>query len=959
MTQDDALTEVSAEDIDASDRTFVEERLKLAAVVSYMLRELRDRKAQPPVTAADRRTAIAVNKALERLNADIASALDQPYFGRLDYLVTDAPPSVSGRLGPKTTYIGRTYIPDHDVSSWTAPVARLWYTNDSQYPAPSGAVRVRVDLKRFLRIRNQRLVALNDVYRRTLPSEDQGTQEHPSDALTEVLSESGGEGRLSVIVETIEPRQYEAIANTQDRALIVQGAAGSGKSEIGLHRIAYLLSPFNDLSDRERPTPETTLFIGPSQAFLEYAADLLPALGVERGVTQTTRGEWMRSLRSTNLRLKSKGRVWDNLLDHGEMTRFSERAESFKGSLDMAGLLERHVRARLRRIQSHCKQRLSAPEGKRLDDGTVIGRGEIAEALDATLAAEGSCPNEMRQAFIDWIVASAAAKRHASVRRQEQNSVEELRRSTEARREITAWADEAWPRLDFRREYAALLSNDDALRRMARGKLGEADAEELRESARRGLADGFDDSDEGALTYLDHLLNGTITLKYRHIVIDEAQDISPIEFKLLSVASVNNWFTVMGDLVQRLTPYRGIQRWEEVSRILGRGRTTVQHARLSYRSNKHITRFSNRVLRLYEKSLPAPIPYEREGHRPEYHRHATVEDMHEAVVNGLAGIRAMPGLTNAGIAILVRDQRKLSQFQKFCRERGTTEVVPFGQERYCAGGTVLARISDARGLEYDAVIVLGVNDAFANTPFNQRLLYIAVNRAKHYLALHWSGKQSPILAAISGKGARSFDHRQRSPRPPKARRLQEPDARQAAEAEAAKAYAEAETAISKAGEAAEAYAEAEAAIIKAGQAEAVAESARRTAAAAEAAEVAEIARLAAEIEPRETDADKMDEEVQSAEAEGSEGVAEDDEAGIVITENAYAAPREGAPPEQQPEPALEQLVSAALMLIEDEPEERQPGPGPVLNLPRSPQTTEPPRPSGWLTRALNRLRRRS
>ena len=454
MTQDDALTELPAEDADGSDPIFAEEREKLAAVVRYLQDRLQYWAANQPVTAADQLAADAIHKELEKLNAGFASALEQPYFGRLDYMVTDAPPSVSGRLGPKTTYIGRTYIPDHDVSSWTSPVARLWYANDSQYPAPSGTVRVRVDLKRFLRIRNQQLVALNDVYRRALPSGDQGRGGASPDALTEALSESVGESGLSVIVETIEPHQYEAIANTKDRALIVQGAAGSGKSEIGLHRIAYLLSPFNDLSERERPTPETTLFIGPSKSFLEYAADLLPALGVEQGVTQITRSEWMRSLRSTNLRMR--GDVWNDLLARGEMTRFSERAESFKGSLEMAGLLERHARASLRRIESQCKRRLLSPEGKRLDDGTVIGRSEITEALDATLAAEGSYPNAMRQAFIERIVRLAAAKRRASGRRQEQDGFEELRRREEARREITDWADEAWPRLDFRREYAAL-----------------------------------------------------------------------------------------------------------------------------------------------------------------------------------------------------------------------------------------------------------------------------------------------------------------------------------------------------------------------------------------------------------------------------------------------------------------------------------------------------------------------
>lgn len=728
-----------------------EESEKLAAVVLYLQDRLRYWEANQPVTASDQLAADAIHKELEKLNAGFASALDQPYFGRLDYLVLDAPRDVGER---KRVYIGAAAIEEHAVYSWTAPVARLWYTNDAQYPAPAGRVRVRMDLKRFLRIRDLRLVALNDVYRRALPEAREG--ERATDALTEALSETGGDDALSVIVETIEPHQYEAIANTQDRALIVQGAAGSGKSEIGLHRIAYLLSRFNDLPERERPTPETTLFIGPSKSFLEYAADLLPALGVERGVTQITRSDWMRSLRSANVRFEA--RVWNDLLARGEMTRFSEGAEAFKGSLDMAGLLERHVRARVRSIESRCRSALANRSGKRFADGIVITRDEINEALDAAFSGGASHPNRMRRAFIERI-ARLARNKSASIKPQGQGRFEELRRNEEIGREAADWVDEAWPAMDLRREYANLLSDGASLPRPIRRRLSDGDVAALRESAQRGLADGFDDADEGALTYLDHLLNGAIAPKYRHIVVDEAQDISPIEFKLLSVASVNNWFTVMGDAAQRLAPYRGVQRWGEVGRVLGRDQTTVQQARLSYRANKHITRFNNRVLRLYEKTLPAPIPYEREGRRPEYHRHATVEGMYEAVVNDLSRIRAMPGLANAGVAILARDRANLNRFQKFCEARGISDVALIGQERRRAGGAVLARIPDVRGLEYNAVIVLGVNDAFSDTPFNQRLLYVAVSRAKHYLSLHWSGKQSPILAGLYDGGVRFRDRR--------------------------------------------------------------------------------------------------------------------------------------------------------------------------------------------------------
>ena len=139
----------------------------------------------------------------------------------------------------------------------------------------------------------------------------------PNKALTEALSQTGAEdGHLQIIVETIEPEQYESISNTSDKVLVIQGAAGSGKSEIGFHRIAYLLSPFNDLPERNRPTPGTTLFIGPSQAFLEYAADILPQLGIRDRVQQTRFSQWM--VGQMSRRPRREAMIWKSLLARGE-----------------------------------------------------------------------------------------------------------------------------------------------------------------------------------------------------------------------------------------------------------------------------------------------------------------------------------------------------------------------------------------------------------------------------------------------------------------------------------------------------------------------------------------------------------------------------------------------------------------------------------------------------------------
>ena len=739
------------------EQVHIEEQDKLEAVIRYIA-ERHVQLETDDTTAWGSRTARAIIEILKEHSDTLFAGLERPYFGRIDFR------PMNGAESSSDSYNGESDIPQRriyiginipavdtaatEIVSWTAPVSELWYNPDYEnagYTAPRGHIRAKLDLKRHIKIREGELEDVNEMFRRQSPAADV----HSVDMLTEALSGTGDEdGHLQIIVETIEPEQYQSIANVSDKVLIVQGAAGSGKSEIGLHRIAYLLSPFNGIHEAERPTPETTLFIGPSKAFLEYAADILPGLGVAENVEQTKFSDWLIGRLSERVRIAP--RIWNDLLRYGEMRNFNEEMETFKGSLAMADAIERQVkglvndtRRRLRRLPELVDER---------DSRIRISKDEISRTANEVLRGVNNSVelNRRRESFIAQIVNLAFNKGQRSSRYR--NARPYQIREELQRRLVEPWCDTQWQRLDFKEEYVSLLSDSDDITRQSKGSLSLESAREMAESARRRLIDGFDDSDLGALAYLDHLLNGTIQNRYRHIVVDEAQDISPIEFKLLSVASTNNWFTVLGDTVQRLTPYRGVRIWRDVERVFGRSDIAVQSARRSYRSNKYITRFNNRILRTFDPNIPAPIPFERDGHRVEYHRHRTASDMYKNVTDDIARIRSMGGLENAVIAILARDQRNLNEFQKFCSESGVDGITLIGQERYINSQTVLARIPDVKGLEYDAVIVMGVNESFSDMTFNKKLLYIATTRAKHFLAIHWSGQQSPILRAISSRG---------------------------------------------------------------------------------------------------------------------------------------------------------------------------------------------------------------
>ena len=748
-----------------------EEQQKLADVIEYINQQTTSLEGRMPARAAHQETADAIQTVLERNADNLYSALDQPYFGRIDYFLLDGSAGVAESADnlseefPNTLatyYIGRVYIPGSDgnpVISWTSPAAKLWYSQNSDdgYTAPKGHIPARVALKRYLRIRRQNLEQLTDIFRRQLPVPTTFRQEILSRALENTGTD---DGHLQVIIETIEPEQYEHIANVSDKVLIVQGAAGSGKSEIGLHRIAYLLSPHNDIPERERPTPDTTLFVGPSRAFLEYAADILPSLGVQQQVQQITFGDWLSSQHSDRFRIKSG--IWDNLLDKGELTRYNEKAEAFKGSLDMADALLRHIRQLAVNIRRECMN--LPPLTARipgLDDGKgiSISTNEIKEAVRAVFSDLGQNYrlNRRRQDFINRISELIWSRRRSNPRLRREHPAQ-MRRDLRDNF-VVPWCSQVWQHRDFPQEYVSLLSDPDVVLKAAKGALTSEDAGVLSGGAQRMLNEGFQDSDRGALAYLDHLLNETIPGRYRHIVIDESQDLSPLEFKLLSISSANNWFTILGDTAQRLTGYRGINRWQELNRIFGRSDIAVQYARTSYRSNSHITRFNNRILRQFDTNLPAPKPFHRDGPRPEYHSHNRAQDMYRYILEDLPRIRSLDGLEDATIAILLRDTGNLNRFQDILKEAGRDDIVRISQEHYGSAKTVFARIPYTKGLEYDAVIVAGVNQTFTDTVFNKKLLYLATTRAKHYLGIHWHGQPSPILDSLYSGGVRSFQHR--------------------------------------------------------------------------------------------------------------------------------------------------------------------------------------------------------
>ena len=288
---------------------------------------------------------------LDRLR-QLHMATGQAYFARLDF--------TPAGCKPETWYVGRWGVLDPVtldpvVVDWRAPAANLYYSGQigpMDYEAPDGCVKGELTLKRMLTVRERRLVSLFDS---GIVSQEAYLQE----ILGTISSD-----RLREIVTTIQAEQNIVIRYPLNANLLVQGAAGSGKTTIALHRIAYLLYAF-----QKTLKPENMMILAPNPLFLSYISQVLPDLGVER-VVQTTFEGWCREAVGSRMpKLKRESRLEKNLLLSDEERRQSGALVRMKGSLAMMRKLEAWL--------DGLQLKVLPPSGFRMAGVTLMERPEL------------------------------------------------------------------------------------------------------------------------------------------------------------------------------------------------------------------------------------------------------------------------------------------------------------------------------------------------------------------------------------------------------------------------------------------------------------------------------------------------------------------------------------------------------------------------------------------------------
>jgi DNA helicase IV len=589
-------------------------------------------------------------------------------FGRLDFEAVERP-----------LYVGRRWVEDDErrqlVVNWQAPAARPFYTATPVDPQ-------RVTLRRRFRTEGRRLLDIAD------ESLDGSMLDGAAigDFLLEELDRSR-ESRMRDIVATIQADQYRLITHAPDRPLVIQGGPGTGKTAVGLHRASWLLYTF-----RERFSRSRVLVVGPNRLFMEYVSHVLPALG-EHAVEQ---------------------RAVSELEDGVEPTLTDPPpVERLKADTRLAEVLARAVELRL---QSEPEELYLRLEG----EAVRVRPREIRELLEDLREREGThalARERFRMALVRrFYAAYGEALGGGAVR-----DGEEIEKALKTNGYLGRVLDAAWPGLTPAKLLRALYTQPAFLADAAAGILDEDEQALLR---RRPA--GWSNPDVPLLDELNALV-GTPARSYGHVIVDEAQDLTPMQLRMISRRAREGGVTLLGDVAQA-TGAVVYRNWDEVLPHLPHAaEAEVEELLHAYRVPSEIMEVALPLLETIAPDVAAPIAYRTGAAGPVVRQIEAAELLREAYREA-ARLAREDGL----VALIVPDEL----LEPALAEAGLEEVP-------------LLTARGAKGLEFDHVIVLEPA-LLAEREQGLRELYVALTRpTKTLVILH----SRPLPAELAGRAA--------------------------------------------------------------------------------------------------------------------------------------------------------------------------------------------------------------
>lgn len=587
---------------------------------------------------------------------------ESPYFGRVTFNDLEFDQK-------DTLYVGRFGVTPEGsyepvIVDWRAPVASLFYhgsLGEASYTSPDGPIKCDIEGRRQIIVKKGELKGVFD-----------SAIDVKDDILQMVLSNNSSD-KLKDVIMTIQQEQDEIIRKERTSNIVVNGVAGSGKTTIALHRVAYLLYNYRkELEDK-------VLILGPNGIFMEYISQVLPSLG-EVGVKQETFASFALKEMDSELYIMSFDKYLEKILS--EDKEFIEDAK-YKNSYEIIKDLDNLVK-------EMDKDYFHVEDVKYFGD-LVISKEEIEEMFNKHYE---YMPLFRRSEKIKRIILSKIKdKRDQKVwelneelrKEKEKLTTEELlieENNLEFRRKLRI-REIVKEVMDSRAKLDSWISREDVLDIYDRFN---------------GNKKEYTINDLAPILYLAIKLEGKKATKdYRHVVIDEAQDYSPLQFKVVRELTGTKYFTVVGDVNQRLIKYSDLAPMMELEKIFDDVNPEIYNLNKSYRSTYEIMEYANKYL-----DEDRIIPIVRHGKPVEEIEFHNNEELSESIIESLKEF-SNEGLES--IAIITRDKEELEKVYNLISNK--VHLVKFDNEDVLyKGGNVIIPSYFAKGLEFDGVIIV-------------------------------------------------------------------------------------------------------------------------------------------------------------------------------------------------------------------------------------------------------------
>ncbi|MCA9651580.1 MAG: AAA family ATPase [Myxococcales bacterium] len=525
---------------------------------------------------------------------------------------------------------------------------------------------------------------------------------------------------LQEITALIDKQQFELITRPESGIVLIQGGAGSGKTTVALHRVAYLA-----FQDPRRFSPDKMMIVVFNEGLVEYIRHVLPSLGVD-GVTVTTYRRWSAPL-VRRLKLPLEQRYLSDTPD--PVVRFKKHPAVIR-------IIEDIVREQVQDVRAQLQQRL----GERAGGESVLAQWDALSAM---------APFPRAERMLQWVDKRPAAKLDP---RTKAAATTILRSARDGLRDIVA----DW--LELNTSGARIRA---ALQEHAPGQFSDGDVDTIvRWCARKVELDvdpdeevpegaGLDGEDDAILLRLMQLKHGGIFVanrrfEYEHVVIDEAQDLCALEVRvLLDCVSEGRSVTIAGDRAQKMIFDNGFTDWPQLLADAGLPHVQIQPLKITYRSTREVMEFSRHVLGPLHD--PEDELIARDGAPVGYFEFG---DQGEAVAflgEALRGL--MQREPSASVALISRYPQQADLYYDALRIAEVPKLRRVRREDFSfTAGIDVTDVRQVKGLEFDYVVILDpTRQNFPATTQSRHLMHIAATRAAFQLWLICAGERSPLL----------------------------------------------------------------------------------------------------------------------------------------------------------------------------------------------------------------------